>query len=279
MKKKNGFIATSLIYSFFLVFIAIIMALINSYVANKTILTRFNETVMDNINGNKYTITVYSKNAAIKEGGRTLNNLITNGSFIDTNGWSYRNYYYYQNVPLTANHIYYYSISYAQNHNTQLQTYVTNQTYTTNNGKTIYTNNTRGEYQNDYGWFKASSNSTQEFRLGYSTSNHGTTNFTNIMLIDLTRSYGNNNEPNIEWLFNNLEWFDETTNFVKKEWESTGNDIEINMAPYNKDSTITKLECKYDNNTAIASDSITQNESKLTIKNLTNNMTCKIEWS
>ena len=38
MKSESGFIATSLIYTFFLAFIAILTALLSNYIANKTIL-------------------------------------------------------------------------------------------------------------------------------------------------------------------------------------------------------------------------------------------------
>lgn len=49
--KKDGFIATSLIYSFFLVFIGVLTALVGSYIANKQILNRFNEDIIAEMNG------------------------------------------------------------------------------------------------------------------------------------------------------------------------------------------------------------------------------------
>ena len=67
--KKNGFIATSLIYSFFLVFIAIIATLLNSYIASKTILDRYNEEITNDLNGTTFSLIVQSKNANI-DGGK-----------------------------------------------------------------------------------------------------------------------------------------------------------------------------------------------------------------
>lgn len=78
--KNRGFIATSLIYSFFLVFVAIITALLRNYLADKTILDRFNSTAQEELNSRYYTVTVFSKNANIQQ-GITLTNLVNNGNF------------------------------------------------------------------------------------------------------------------------------------------------------------------------------------------------------
>lgn len=43
MKKKNGFIATSILYSFFLVFITLFVGLIGNYFQNKVLLTNLND--------------------------------------------------------------------------------------------------------------------------------------------------------------------------------------------------------------------------------------------
>ena len=60
-KKKRGFVATSLIYSFFLVFLAVLAGLIRNYVANKLVLERFNENAASVLNTNKYRITSMKK--------------------------------------------------------------------------------------------------------------------------------------------------------------------------------------------------------------------------
>lgn len=47
---NKGFIATSLIYSFFLLFIAVLAAILNGFLSNNKILNRYNESVQDKIN-------------------------------------------------------------------------------------------------------------------------------------------------------------------------------------------------------------------------------------
>ncbi len=61
--------ATSLIYSFFLVFLAIIAALLSSYIANKTILNRYNEEVIENLNQNPFIVAFLTYNAEIHSSG------------------------------------------------------------------------------------------------------------------------------------------------------------------------------------------------------------------
>ncbi len=78
--EKKGFIATSLIYSFFLAFISIVAVLLQSFIANKTILDRFNSKVQEELNTSSYKVTIYSRNANIKN-GMTMTNLISNGDF------------------------------------------------------------------------------------------------------------------------------------------------------------------------------------------------------
>lgn len=55
MKKKNGFIATSLIYSFFLVFITLFLTIIADYLQNKVLLNTIEGDIKQEINN---TITI-----------------------------------------------------------------------------------------------------------------------------------------------------------------------------------------------------------------------------
>lgn len=50
MKKKNGFIATSLIYSFFLVFITLFLTIIADYLQNKVLLNTIESDIKQEIN-------------------------------------------------------------------------------------------------------------------------------------------------------------------------------------------------------------------------------------
>ncbi len=53
MKKKNGFIATSLIYSFFLVFITLFLTIIADYLQNKVLLNTIESDIKEDINKKK----------------------------------------------------------------------------------------------------------------------------------------------------------------------------------------------------------------------------------
>ena len=98
MKKNKGFIATSLIYSFFLVFIAVMAALLRIYLSNKTILERFNSDATQELNTSVYKVDIISKGSEnfsiqINENneekvltqGQTLTNLIYDGQFSNKN--------------------------------------------------------------------------------------------------------------------------------------------------------------------------------------------------
>ena len=50
MKKKNGFISTSIIYSFFLIFVTLFLGLILNYTHNKLLINRINESALNDIN-------------------------------------------------------------------------------------------------------------------------------------------------------------------------------------------------------------------------------------
>jgi len=50
MKKKNGFISTSVIYSFFLIFVTLFLALILNYMHSRMLLSKINESAQNDIN-------------------------------------------------------------------------------------------------------------------------------------------------------------------------------------------------------------------------------------
>ena len=49
MKKTNGFIATSLLYSFFLIFVTLFIAMVNVYLQNRVYLTKFEDSSKNSI--------------------------------------------------------------------------------------------------------------------------------------------------------------------------------------------------------------------------------------
>lgn len=77
---NKGFIATSLLYTFFLVFLSLLLALAGDYLSNETILKRVNEDIENGLNGSKYTVSAYSYNNEI-DGSYHFYNLIQNSNF------------------------------------------------------------------------------------------------------------------------------------------------------------------------------------------------------
>ena len=65
--KKNGFISTSLIYTFFLIFLTLMLLLLNSYAKNRTLLNEYKDKIKEsftvnnttNNNNNEFIINVY----------------------------------------------------------------------------------------------------------------------------------------------------------------------------------------------------------------------------
>ena len=49
--RKNGFIATSLLYAFFLVFVSLFLVLLLSYLHNRVLISKINDNARDNLNG------------------------------------------------------------------------------------------------------------------------------------------------------------------------------------------------------------------------------------
>ena len=72
--KKNGFIATSLIYSFFLAFVALVSVILTTYSYYRTILNTLNKDILGGLN------------TEIQSKYITLENLIQNGSIFLENG-------------------------------------------------------------------------------------------------------------------------------------------------------------------------------------------------
>ncbi len=78
MKKKNGFIATSLMFSFFTIFLTLTVLIIASYTHYNSMLNSLNSGILDDLNNN-----VIAKKYV------TLRNSVTNGNFDSNSSWSY----------------------------------------------------------------------------------------------------------------------------------------------------------------------------------------------
>ena len=225
MKGKNGFIATSLIYSFFLVFIAVIAALLNGYVMDKLIFEQFSEEVAKELNDKYHVVTFYSKNSDIKK-GMILTNLISNGDFsLGKDYWTnvgnadysfmrdgnftflqktqnsiISNSYLKQNIYLLAENVYYYKVKY--NHTcssinkSPLMTYIDkldslyiDMPCTINNDVFVSKSQL---YKKD------NTDNNKDFILGNSSDGYsGISKITEVMLLNLTASFGKGYEPSL----------------------------------------------------------------------------------
>lgn len=308
MKKKKGFIATSLIYSFFLVFLAIIAALISNYIANKTILLRYNEDALGELNTKKYSVSFYVYGAETNsptQKGRTLTNLIRNGNFVDSQWWksegdidftttSYSkntallsslggNSYIYQeiDVRLVENQKYYFKIDYSQTNSIPIQAFV-------EPNISLVTQNTNGLWDTASGVFYAEeTTSDKPFVIGYSDIGFSNTYFTNATLINLTEHFGAGNEPTARWLDENIGFFDGTINYLKEDNLDGNSEVELTMASqsdYNKMA----LVCNGQNDKWFGTDANIEQEydfsgerpmATLKIKNISDDIVCTVRWS
>ena len=60
MKSNKGFIATSLIYSFFLVFLALLLAILSTYITTNRILYAYNKSIRNKLNSVTYIPEIYA---------------------------------------------------------------------------------------------------------------------------------------------------------------------------------------------------------------------------
>ena len=88
MKKKNGFIATSLIYSFFLVFITLFLTIIADYLQNKVLLNTIESDIKEDINKKKG-IKDFLIGDVITFESSTFSNLTINGFTIECTNVSF----------------------------------------------------------------------------------------------------------------------------------------------------------------------------------------------
>lgn len=256
--KKKGFIATSLIYSFFLAFIAVMAAFLSNYIAGKRIVENFNSKVADELSKGVYSVTIYSKNANILN-GMSMTNLLAEGQFTDyfktfwtTSGSaifssvfmgettllrSGGSSYLYQNVYLNKNDKYYFKLDYSQSGSALL--------YNSFEGTTARVQTQRtgtGKWMSGSAIFTAPQNGSKKFILGQCVSNcSSSVYFKNAMVVDLTASFGAGYEPDKEWLDKNINWFDGTINYIKTKDIKYGDAAEFHFQPYsgyNNDSII-----------------------------------------
>ncbi len=297
-EEKNGFIATSLIYSFFLVFIAMLALLLRIFITNKTILDRFNDDIVNTLDSRTFTVSVTSSNANIQN-GIILTNLIANGSFNnDCAFWQINgrreeytcNGIYLglssikknnsvklnQNIYLNANNLYYYSIKYSNENNSTSKTYIGE----IKNGY-IESKNTFGTWKKDSQIFATDKTGNKTFYLGVGYDNKSTI-FADVLLLDLTSNFHSGYEPDKKWLDENIDYFNGTISFFKKSNIKREDTIRILMIPYVGYNNYI-LNCLSGNNTfskSISKEKINGVDYQvLTLSSIKDDVKCSVEWS
>lgn len=305
--KKNGFIATSLIYSFFLVFIALIATLLNNYIANKTILERYNENAEENLNNDTFSVQFIAYGAeAYSEYNYSyrLTNLLQDGSLSTVNktgsSWiksgtistsfyessnprylnvssATSNSHFYFEFPTVQDHKYYFAIKNWQNTDTAIEVSLP--------GSSISTSRTNSEwrkYSNIYS-SPASENATR-FIMGKSSISYSNVRFAEAIVIDLTAAYGLNNEPEKAWLDDNLEFFDGTVNYYVETDIERGKSLTIKLAGRN--SINPSISCIGKNSNWVANSTTLVHDIKSTglddgtvkLEDITDDILCSVRW-
>ena len=271
MKNESGFIATSLIYTFFLAFIAILTALLSNYIANKTILDRYNSDTQSKLNGGIGKISLYVSYASV-DGGKTITNLVRNGNFSSVDGsnnlteWSVQGGGNFQAadfgkrcviktgsggnlsqpISVDSTHKYYIRMEY----------YQPSIGYTSD----VFVSNTVSGDVIDRDRIISSSNSSEWVStsklvslsgaetLSYmivgkqSTYNTNRTYYTNIFLMDVTYAY--RDAVSLEWLDKNIDYFDGTVSFISKDFVDD-DEVSFTIVPY-AGYVLDKVSCNYD---------------------------------
>lgn len=271
MKNESGFIATSLIYTFFLAFIAILTALLSNYIANKTILDRYNSDTQSKLNGGIGKISLYVSYASVDE-GKTITNLVRNGNFSSVDGsnnltdWSVQGGGNFQAadfgkrcviktgsggnlsqpISVDSTHKYYIRMEY----------YQPSIGYTSD----VFVSNTVSGDVIDRDRVISSSNSSEWVStsklvslsgaetLSYmivgkqSTYNTNRTYYTNIFLMDVTYAY--RDAVSLEWLDKNIDYFDGTVSFISKDFVDD-DEVSFTVVPY-AGYVLDKVSCNYD---------------------------------
>lgn len=271
MKNESGFIATSLIYTFFLAFIAILTALLSNYIANKTILDRYNSDTQSKLNGGIGKISLYVSYASV-DGGKTITNLVRNGNFSSVDGsnnltdWSVQGGGNFQAADFgkrcviktgsSGNLSQPISVDSTHKYYVRMEYYQPSIGYTSD----VFVSNTVSGDVIDRDRIISSSNSSEWVStsklvslsgaetLSYmivgkqSTYNTNRTYYTNIFLMDVTYAY--RDAVSLEWLDKNIDYFDGTVSFISKDFVDD-DEVSFTVVPY-AGYVLDKVSCNYD---------------------------------
>ena len=109
----------------------------------------------------------------------------------------------------------------------------------------------------------------QQLRFDYDNNyNAGTVYYDGGMLIDLTESYGNGNEPSKEWLDTNIQYFEKTSSQLTEE-TIKGGEVSFEITP-DSGYVIDTINCDGGN--------YNEDTNTLTLSNVTSNKSCFISF-
>ena len=109
----------------------------------------------------------------------------------------------------------------------------------------------------------------QQLRFDYDNNyNAGTVYYDGGMLIDLTESYGNGNEPSKEWLDTNIQYFEKTSSQLTEE-TIKGGEVSFEITP-DSGYVIDTINCDGGN--------YNEDTNTLTLNNVTSNKSCFISF-
>ena len=271
MKNKSGFIATSLIYTFFLAFIAILTALLSNYIANKTILDRYNSDTQSKLNGGIGKISLYVSYASV-DGGKTITNLVRNGNFSSVDGsnnltnWSVQGGGNFQAadfgkrcviktgssgnlsqpISVDASHKYYLRMEYYQP-----SLGYTSDVFVSNmvsgdviDRDRIISSSNSSEWVSTSKLVSLSGAETLSYMIvgKENAYNSNRTYYTNIFLMDVTYAY--RDAVSLEWLDKNIDYFDGTVSFISKDFVDD-DEVSFTVVPY-AGYVLDKVSCNYD---------------------------------
>lgn len=271
MKNESGFIATSLIYTFFLAFIAILTALLSNYIANKTILDRYNSDTQSKLNGGIGKISLYVSYASV-DGGKTITNLVRNGNFSSVDGsnnladWSVQGGGNFQAadfgkrcviktgssgnlsqpISVDSTHKYYIRMEYYQPSIGYTSDVFVSNTVSGDviDRDRIISSSNSSEWVSTSKLVSLSGAETLSYMIVGKQSNYNTnrTYYTNIFLMDVTYAY--RDAVSLEWLDKNIDYFDGTVSFISKDFVDD-DEVSFTVVPY-AGYVLDKVSCNYD---------------------------------
>lgn len=235
MRKKNGFFSMSLIYSFFLVFVLISAILLANYAHNRLLTKNFNDDIKENLNdrGERKLINLRNKVQNSNFESDSISNqdyqwILENAAYasnqmylgersiaLNSNGENKITQHLAKNI-IKEDHEYFFQYAYftagQEVDFNDYQILIRN-----NSSKVYYFQNLNNSNLNSPNWvvegFTITTNDLNEdddwyLEIVKTGASSNPLYIDAILLTDLTQAYGYSDEPTIEWLNDNIEYFE-----------------------------------------------------------------------